>query len=221
MDSIGRPYTLAFTLFALTIVAGLACSVTRASAPIPGAELYRDCVNCHGPAGQGSVKFGAPRIAGMPEWYVALQLQRFQDGLRGKHPDDYDGMRMRAMSRQLMSADEIAAVAGYVSSLTPEATPATLTGASVTTGGSIFVRCTACHGAKGEGNQQVNAPPLAGLDDWYIERQLHKFQAGVRGKAQGDPIGPIMQAMALSLTLADIPDVAAYVHSLPRSSESR
>ena len=59
-------------------------------------------------------------------------------------------------------------------------------------------------------------PPLAGLDDWYVERQLRKFRAGVRGKAAGDPIGPVMQAMSMTLQPGEIGDIAAYVHSLPR-----
>ncbi len=201
----------------MTVVtlSGLGCRAIGAASPVPGPELYRDCVTCHGPSGAGNAAIGVPRIAGMPQWYIASQLQRFQDGLRGKHPDDYAGLRMRAMSQQLMSADEIARVATYVSELPPVVNPATLTDGKPAAGQPMFVVCMACHGPRGAGNELVHAPAIAGLDDWYIARQLRKFRAGVRGKAEGDTVGPIMQAIASTLSPASIDDVAAYVHSLP------
>lgn len=151
----------------------------------------------------------------MPQWYLASQLKRFQEGLRGKHPDDADGLRMRAMSQQLMSAAEIDAVAEYVAAMPKVTNPSSHSG-DTAAGQAVFVRCTPCHGAKGEGNQQLNAPPLAGLDDWYVERQLRKFRAGVRGKVPGDSIGPVMQGMSMTLAPDQIAPVAAYVHGLPR-----
>ena len=181
-----------------------------------GEQLYGSCVNCHDPAGEGRPADGVPRIAGMPTWYLASQLQRFQDGLRGKHPDDFEGLRMRAMARQMMSAAEIDAVAEYIAAMPKVTNTASQTGADAAAGQAIFVRCSACHGLKGEGNQPLNAPPLAGLDDWYVERQLRKFRAGVRGKAAGDLVGPAMQAMSLTLQPGEIATIAAYVHSLPR-----
>jgi cytochrome c oxidase subunit 2 len=72
----------------------------------------------------------------------------------------------------------------------------------------------ACHGAKGEGNEAVKAPPLAGLDDWYIAAQIRKFKAGVRGTVAGDTVGPIMQAMSLTIPPENINHLAAYAHSL-------
>ena len=41
--------------------------------------------------------------------------------------------------------------------------------------------CAACHGAQGEGNRQLNAPKLTGLEDWYLQRQLKYFKQGARG----------------------------------------
>jgi cytochrome c oxidase subunit 2 len=207
------------SLLIVASLAGIGCSTTRASAPasssVSGAQLYRGCVNCHEPAGQGRPGDGVPRIAGMPAWYLVSQLQRFQDGLRGKHPDDTDGLRMRPMAQQMMSPAEIAAVAEYIAAMPKVTNTASHTG-DAAAGQAIFVRCMACHGPKGEGNQQLNAPPLAGLDDWYVERQLRKFRAGVRGKAAGDAIGPAMQAMSMTLQPGEIATIAAYVHSLPR-----
>jgi cytochrome c oxidase subunit 2 len=196
--------------------AGLAGCGVGAVASTSGPQLYRACVNCHGPEGAGSATIGAPRIAGLPHWYIALQLHRFQDGLRGKHPDDYDGLRMRAMSEQMMSAGEIDTVAEYVSHLSAPPNPATLPAPDVVVGTTVFPVCAGCHGTHGEGNQQVNAAPIGGMDDWYLARQLRKFQAGVRGKAAGDSVGPIMQAMSATIDPSKIDAVATYVHNLPK-----
>ena len=203
-------------MLALVALAGVGCGVTRASSTVAGSDLYRACVNCHGVDGEGDASVGAPQIAGLPAWYVALQLQRFQDGLRGKHPDDAEGLRMRAMAQQMLSASEIQAVSEHVAGLAPVARPAALTGADAAAGQARYLTCAACHGASGEGNQQLNAPPLAGLEDWYVDRQIRKFRSGVRGKAAGDTVGPIMQAMSMAIEPDAIDDIAAYVQGLAK-----
>jgi len=181
-----------------------------------GAELYQACESCHGPVGAGDTVQGAPAIAGLPEWYVAGQLERFQTGLRGKHPDDVEGLKMRPMSLQVNTAHQRQTVAAYVAGLAPVRNTATLTGTDAALGEQTYVMCLACHGPKGEGNQAVNAPPLAGLDDWYVALQIRKFRSGIRGAAPDDTIGPIMAAMSMAIQPDVVDDVAAYVHALPR-----
>lgn len=181
-----------------------------------GAELYQACESCHGPDGGGITAQGAPSIAGLPAWYVASQLERFQAGIRGKHPDDVEGLRMRPMSLQVNSEAQRTAVAAHVASLPPVRGAARLTDADLAAGEQAFVMCVACHGPKGEGNQAVNAPPLAGADDWYVALQLRKFRSGIRGGAPGDALGPIMAAMSMAVQPDVVDDIAAYVHSLPR-----
>lgn len=181
-----------------------------------GAELYQACESCHGPAGAGDTVQGAPAIAGLPAWYVASQLERFQTGLRGKHPDDVEGLRMRPMSLQVNSPAQRQAVAAHVASLPPVRSAPTLAGADAALGQQTFVMCIGCHGPQGEGNEALNAPPLAGLDDWYVALQLRKFRSGIRGSAPGDPIGPTMAAMSMAVQPDVVDDIAAFVHTLPR-----
>jgi cytochrome c oxidase subunit II len=193
-----------------------ACGSVAAEPHLSGATLYGSCVSCHGAHAEGNQLIGAPRIAGMPQWYVAAQLTDFQTGLRGQHPDDTEGLRMRAMSKQMMSADEVQAVAGYIASLPKITNPATMAGANLAQGQAAFMLCTACHGPDGHGNEQVKAPPLAGQDDWYVARQVRKFRSGIRGKAPRDTVGPIMQATSMAIDPANIEALAAYVRTLPR-----
>ena len=181
-----------------------------------GRNLFRSCESCHGPSGEGMAVMDAPRLAGLPAWYVSLQLERFQSGLRGKHPDDSEGLRMRAMASQMMSKAEIDAVAAHIASLPGvEKAPPALKG-DPAAGQSFYAVCGACHGAKGEGNQQLNAPPLALFEDWYIARQLRKFQTGIRGRNPDDAVGLQMSGMAMTVPPESVDHVAAYVHGLSK-----
>lgn len=190
--------TLALSAAALALTA---CHSEGAKKTLPGNELYAACVSCHGADGHGKQDIAAPAIAGLPAWYVEAQLVKFRSGIRGAHPDDLEGLRMRPMSRQMMDEGEIKAVSGYVASLTAFKAPATLTGADTGAGAAAYGTCLACHGPDGKGNEALKAPPIAGQHDWYLVSQLKKFKAGIRGTNPKDITGGQMRPM--SMTLAD------------------
>jgi cytochrome c553 len=182
-----------------------------------GEQLYQNCAFCHGADGQGREEYGAPAIAGLDRWYVERQLDKFRNGVRGEHPDDVEGLRMRAMARTLRSWTEVEAVAGYVSALPRVPPEPTVEGGDAGRGASLFTPCVTCHGQDAAGNQAVGAPPLAGASDWYLVRQVHKFQDGVRGTDPEDSTGAQMRPMAMNL--ADdqaIRDVVAHIMTLGR-----
>jgi cytochrome c553 len=194
---------------AMTAVPSLAQDTAR------GEELYKLCEQCHGAAGGGDPVALAPAIGGLPQWFVEAQLEKFRAGGRGTHFDDIAGMRMRPMSMWLHSEADVANVAAYVAGM-PKVLPApTLEGGNPEVGRQKYIPCIACHGVNGEGNQALNAPPLAGMSDWYQLSSLQKFKAGVRGTNPKDTTGMLMRPM--SLTLADeqaIRDVIAYIATL-------
>jgi len=83
-------------------------------------------------------------------------------------------------------------------------------------GKGLFGACAACHGAQGEGNKAMNAPKLAGQEEWYLARQLGNFKKGIRGSAAGDTFGKQMAPMAMTLPDdAAVANVAAYIATLP------
>ena len=43
-------------------------------------------------------------------------------------------------------------------------------------GKALYATCASCHGANGEGNQALNAPAIAGQQEWYLTRQLKNYQ---------------------------------------------
>ena len=92
---------------------------------------------------------------------------------------------------------------------------------SAARGKQLFATCAECHGESGEGNPAIGAPNIAGMNAWYIETELHKFRAGVRGAQFEDMEGMRMRPMSLSLANDDdVKAVAGYVASLPQISHA-
>jgi cytochrome c oxidase subunit 2 len=90
-----------------------------------------------------------------------------------------------------------------------------------TAGQASYAVCSACHGAGGEGNEVLNAPKLAGLQDWYLRRQILNFRHGLRGADPGDTFGAQMAPMAATLVdEAAINNVVAYIASLPNTDSA-
>ena len=84
-----------------------------------------------------------------------------------------------------------------------------------TKGKAAYAVCAACHGANGMGNKALNAPAIAGQNDWYIVRQLYNFKNGIRGADPKDSYGQQMRPMAMILADdAAINNVAAYISTL-------
>ena len=67
--------------------------------------------------------------------------------------------------------------------------------------------CLTCHGVEGVGNIAVQAPRLAGMETWYLKRQLENFRAGIRGSHRQDTHGIAMRAMAAKLSDDSITDI--------------
>lgn len=71
--------------------------------------------------------------------------------------------------------------------------------------------CTTCHGTDGRGNEGVQAPRLAGMEPWYLRRQLENFRADIRGVHAEDKEGIAMRPMATKLSNESIDDVIEWV----------
>jgi cytochrome c553 len=74
-------------------------------------------------------------------------------------------------------------------------------------GGTLALRCTMCHGARGLSN--ANTPNLAGQYAAVIYKQLQDYESGARTSA-------IMSPRVANLSDQDMRDLAAYYAYLPR-----
>ncbi|WP_439101364.1 c-type cytochrome [Congregibacter sp.] len=74
--------------------------------------------------------------------------------------------------------------------------------------------CLVCHGGLGQGNAAIEAPVLAGMEEWSLRNQLQAFREGWRGTHALDLIGMEMRPMALALDEEEIAGVVAYLKRL-------
>lgn len=177
-------------------------------------SIYKVCAPCHGNNAEGKPELAAPSVAGLPEWYIYAQLKKFQGGVRGKHPKDAAGMRMRPLTRTVPKEEDLAAVAKYVSEMKRPDSPRTIFG-NVAAGEETYKVCAACHGADGAGNKDLNAPPIRGANDWYLLTQLKNFKNKVRaGDPTIDPSGATMAPMAAILDEEAMKNVVTYINAL-------
>ena len=178
------------------------------------AKAYEVCAACHGPDGAGNNDLNAPRIAGLPAWYSAQQLQNFKAGIRGTNAKDVYGTQMRPMAMTLADDAAINDISAYVATLEAAKPGATVKG-DIEKGKAAYATCAACHGADGSGMEALKAPPLAGQADWYVERQLLAYKNGLRGVDTKDSLGMQMRPMAMMLATDEaVRDVVAYIATL-------
>lgn len=195
------------------VCAWLPSVVTAQASVDAGRRGYEVCAGCHGFLAEGNELVGAPRLAGLPSWYVERQMRNFAAGLRGREGDDH-GLRMAPMARAARGERQLPDLLAYLATLPGKPMPPTL-GGDAAEGSRRYTVCAACHGQIGEGNEALGAPGLATLDDWYFVRQLRLYASGLRGFGRDDAFGQQMRAIAGTVNDEQAQrDVAAYARSL-------
>lgn len=180
-----------------------------------GRAWFNTCVACHGLNGEGTRAMNAPNLRAQDAPYLLRQLRHFTSEVRGGVSDFY-GWQMNGRAKALPEDRARRDVVAYIDQLPRAQAKATLKGGDAAAGRASYTACIACHGARAEGNPALSAPALAGLDDWYVLRQLEGFRSGSRGKHPDDLPGQQMRAAASMLadeTAAK--NVTAYIATLP------
>jgi len=199
-------------------LAGLPTFAQTQSRPVgnaaAGANNYAVCTACHGAQGEGNQQLNAPKISGLPAWYLDRQLRNYQQRVRGGDPQDIYGAQMAPMAMTVTDPAVMANVIAYIQTLPDTPAGDTVVG-DAARGERLYPTCAVCHGPAGEGRWGTNAPPLAGMTDWYLVRQLENFKSRVRGGHPEDIYGDQMHMMANILLDEDaINDIVAYINTL-------
>jgi cytochrome c553 len=82
-----------------------------------GKALYVNCASCHGVKGEGNQSLNAPALAARSDWYMVVQLENYQKGLRGTDERDLYGAQMRAIVTTLPDDKAITDVVAYINTL--------------------------------------------------------------------------------------------------------
>jgi cytochrome c553 len=144
--------------------------------PAHGAELFTQCVSCHGVDGNGELGGSTPRVAGQHYRVLVKQLVEFRHGER------WD-FRMEGMADQhhLEGVQDIADVSAHIAALPTPEERGIGSGEFSADGGSIYAaKCKSCHGVAAEGNASRGVPRLAGQHFGYLMRQMYDAVDGRR-----------------------------------------
>jgi cytochrome c553 len=240
---------VAAAAFAQTTVTPLPDKAPVQAAPLDASALA-DLAKAHwGDAKAGAVKAGAcaachgldgnptdpqyPRLAGMPERYVAQQLALFKSGQRNT------GMAavMMPMAAPL-SAQDMRDLGAYFSQQKAGAGIADDSriasgpyagmkyfevGQKLFRGGDPargVPACMACHGPTGAGNPGPAYPHVAGQQSAYAVRRLQEYRAGTTSATDRHSFD-IMATVAKTLTDEEIQSLGSYLQGLhPRADEA-
>ena len=173
-----------------------------------GKTVFGDnCAPCHGSGATGAK--GYPNLND-DDWLWGGTLdqimQTIQYGVRSGHPKTHESAMLAFGKEGVLKPEQIVTVANYVRSLSGLPTAA---GYDAAAGAKIFAdNCAACHGDKGQGNQELGAPNLTdkiwlyGSDEATIIETITNGRSGV------------MPAWVDRLDPTTIKVLAVYVHSL-------
>lgn len=183
--------------------------------PERGRGLYTACAACHGPQGEGNPDLNAPRLTHLAPVYVAAQLQKFKQGIRGGDNSSDSARQMAGMAGTLADEQAMYDTAAYIATLKGAISAVSVEADTVKGAGYYRQYCAACHGPAAEGNPALGSPRLAGADDWYLLSQLSAFRDGSRGSHEQDRTGKQMRLMAQILPDDEaVAAVVAYIRSI-------
>lgn len=184
--------------------------------PVVGREKAdaERCIECHGIDGQGQGHSNGPegkfaRLAGQDVAYFLKQIRDFRSGAR-KH----DQMAIMARSITDEDAADIASYFAGLPAMKGDAKDVSAVGRTLYEQGDAargVVSCASCHGLGGRGSKdQPLAPPIAGQEWRYLDKQLRDWRSGDRRNSAGQ----VMNAVTRALTDAEIEALATHLSGL-------
>ena len=178
---------------------------TLAATPVAehGAELFRNCVSCHGTAGLGRLDGTVPRIAGQHYRVLVRQLIDFRHGKRW----DYRMEEVASERHALVTAQDIADVAAYVANMRVQAESAVGDGTQLERASGIYASgCQSCHGSQGEGDEAGAIPRIGAQHVGYLTRQIHDAADGRR-----TPLAETHRRRFLALDYEDLSGLCDFI----------
>ena len=189
------------------------------------------CAACHGLDGNPSDP-QYPRIAGMPERYVAHQLALFKAGVRTSGMAAVMAPMAAPLSAQDMRdvgaffaqqkagagiADDSAVTSGpYAGMMFYEVGQKLFRGGDPARG---IPACMACHGPAGTGNPGPAFPHVGGQQSAYVVRRLQEYRAGTTAE-QDHHLFDMMATVARNLSDDEIQSLGSYLQGLHERTDA-
>ncbi len=169
-----------------------------------GESAYRICKGCHKADGSGLADADYPQLAGQHASVIIKQMMDIRAGRR-------DNPRMYPFSGDwIVSAEEIADIAAYLSDLPMPTTNGKGNGYQLAHGKTLYEKdCASCHGHAGEGDAKKFIPKVAGQHFTYLKRETRESRDHGRRNASPEMVKPLK-----SYSDADVDAVSDYMSRL-------
>jgi cytochrome c553 len=180
-------------------------ALTRKADLAKGREAYKVCRGCHKKDGSGQPNGDYPQLAGQHAAVLIKQMADVRAGRRDSHK------MSPFISKDLVSTDDLADIAGYLANLPPPANTGKGDGKKLDQGKALYDKdCASCHGKNGEGNGQQFHPKVSNQHYRYLLRQtLESRDEGRRNS------NPDMVKILKGYSDKDVEAVSDYMSRLP------
>lgn len=163
-----------------------------------GEEINEVCAGCHGEYAQGGKMGEYPRLAGLPEQYIARELRLFKSKERLNHPMVPYTKERELPEEDLIDASAYIATIKLYNKLPPIEDEENFNAydrlvlskkllniakidGDYEQGKKYYNKeCASCHARDGKGKHKKNIPLLAGQYSTYILKQIELYQTGRR-----------------------------------------
>lgn len=190
------------TVFALALTA-----LPSAAGPLdsPGAQKSLVCSACHGFAGNAPGNH-MPILAGMNANYFKKAIKDYAEGKR-------TSPEMEPYSKYVLQfgLDEIADFFASQKKAAPAAVK--VDAKMISRGQTLATQCIACHGPKGDGENERVIPALRGQPRGFLEAQMALFGSDKR-KLEDAALEEAKKRIFKGLDGPDFEDLAAYYATL-------
>jgi len=190
-----------------------------------GATKAGACAACHGLDGNPTDP-QYPRLAGMPERYVAQQLALFKAGerttgmaavmmpmaqpLSAQDMRDIGAYFAQQKSGAGIADDTVVATGPYAGTKFYEAGAKLFRSGDASRG---IPACMACHGPTGAGNPGPAYPHIGGQQSAYLARRLQEYRAGTT-TVRDHHLFDVMASVAKPLSDEEFQSLASYLQGL-------
>lgn len=193
------------TTRAVEITSELKAALALKGDPVRGKTAFGDCEACHRKDASGRANSAIPRLSGQHASVIVKQVVDIRSGQRVNPP-----MKPFVEDGEI-TLQALADIASYLQALPIVGKMGQGPGSDLARGKALYDKdCAGCHGAQGEGRDELFHPMVAAQHYSYLLRELGLIRDGTRGNSNA-----AMRAVVQAYAPTDLQAVADHMARLP------
>ncbi|MCF6331196.1 MAG: c-type cytochrome [Sulfurimonas sp.] len=175
---------------------------------LSASPLYKKCSACHGKKGEKASLNLTGAIAGIKSRDIVDMLKEYKAGTLNKYGF---GKMMKGQTSKL-SLEDMKEIGAYIEAMPPVAQAKKIKKKKKNSAETLYKKCSACHGKKGEKRSLGVSKIIAGMKAETIIKELKEYKAGNKNLYG---FGKMMRGQTARLSDEKIKIIAKYIESLP------